>query len=66
VADEPRPPELARFLDALRLEGIRFQFAGMTAAILQGAPATTLDTDIWIDLQERQYVRALEIAKNTA
>lgn len=35
----------------------------MTAAILQGAPATTLDTDIWIDLPERQYVRVLEIAK---
>lgn len=36
----------------------------MTAAILQGVPASTLDTDIWIDLPERQYVQVLEIAKN--
>jgi hypothetical protein len=35
----------------------------MSAAILQGAPATTLDTDIWIDLPERQYLRVLEISK---
>lgn len=35
----------------------------MTAAILQGVPATTLDTDIWLELPERQYVRALDIAK---
>jgi len=31
----------------------------MSAAILQGVPATTLDTDIWIDLPERQYVKVL-------
>ena len=35
----------------------------MTAAILQGVPATTLDTDIWLELPERQYVKALDIAK---
>lgn len=34
----------------------------MSAAILQGTPATTIDTDIWLDLPERQYVRALDIA----
>jgi hypothetical protein len=28
----------------------------MSAAILQGVPATTLDTDIWIDLPPRQYI----------
>ena len=26
-------------------------------------PATTLDTDIWLELPERQYVKALDIAK---
>lgn len=36
----------------------------MTAAILQGVPATTLDTEIWIDLPEREYVQVLDIAKN--
>ena len=35
----------------------------MTAAILQGVPATTLDTDIWLELPERRYVKALDIAK---
>jgi hypothetical protein len=35
----------------------------MSAAILQGTPATTLDTDIWIDLPERQSVRVLNVAQ---
>jgi len=35
----------------------------MTAAILQGVPATTLDTDIWLELPERRYVKALDISK---
>ncbi|MDX2079740.1 MAG: hypothetical protein SFU53_03060 [Terrimicrobiaceae bacterium] len=29
----------------------------MSAAILQGVPATTLDTDIWVAIPERQFVR---------
>jgi hypothetical protein len=33
----------------------------MSAAILQGCPATTLDTDLWIDLPPRQYIRVLEL-----
>jgi hypothetical protein len=33
----------------------------MSAAILQGVPATTTDTDIWVDLPERQYVRLLDL-----
>ncbi len=33
----------------------------MTAAILQGVPATTLDADLWIDLPERQYIRVLNL-----
>jgi hypothetical protein len=35
----------------------------MSAAILQGVPATTLDTDIWIDLPERQYVKVLALCR---
>jgi hypothetical protein len=34
---------------------------GMSAAILQGVPATTTDTDIWVDLPERRYVRLLKL-----
>jgi hypothetical protein len=33
----------------------------MSAAILQGVPATTLDTDIWIDLPARQYMRVINL-----
>ena len=36
---------------------------GMSAAILQGVPATTLDTDIWIDLPSRQYMRVLNVCR---
>lgn len=35
----------------------------MSGAILQGVPATTLDTDIWIDLPPRQYIRILNLCQ---
>ena len=35
----------------------------MSGAILQGVPATTLDTDIWVDLPSRQYVRVLNLCR---
>lgn len=35
----------------------------MAAAILQGVPATTLDTDIWLDLPVRQYMRTLDLCR---
>lgn len=35
----------------------------MGAAILQGVPATTLDTDLWIDLPPRQYIRVLNLCR---
>ncbi len=35
----------------------------MSGAILQGVPATTLDTDIWIDLPARQYMRVLNLCR---
>jgi len=50
---------LARLIHTLGEEKIRFQIAGMSGAILQGVPATTLDTDIWVDLPPRQYMRVL-------
>jgi hypothetical protein len=33
----------------------------MSAAILQGVIVSTLDTDIWVDLPERQYVRLMNL-----
>ena len=35
----------------------------MSAAILQGVPATTLDTDLWIDLPPREYIRILNVCQ---
>ena len=34
----------------------------MSSAILQGVPATTLDTDLWIDVPERQYLRLVKLS----
>ena len=34
----------------------------MNAAILQGVPATTLDTDIWVDVPEREYMRLINFS----
>ncbi len=33
----------------------------MSAAVLQGVIVSTIDTDIWVDLPERQYVRLMNI-----
>jgi hypothetical protein len=54
---------LARLIHALKQEKIRFQVVGMSAAILQGCPATTLDTHLWIDLPPRQYIRVLRLCQ---
>ena len=35
----------------------------MSGAILQGVPATTLDTDIWMDLPPRQHMRVLNLCR---
>lgn len=35
----------------------------MSGAILQGVPATTLDTDFWIDLPSRQDIRVLNLCR---
>jgi hypothetical protein len=34
----------------------------MTAAVLQGAPVTTFDVDLWIDLPRRDYMRVMNVA----
>ena len=49
VEDARELSPLAELVHAFVAESIRFQVAGMSAAILQGVPATTLDTDLWIE-----------------
>jgi len=61
VADARELSPLPRLVQSLAEEGIRFQMVGMSAAIIQGVPVTTLDTDIWVDLPERQYIRLLNL-----
>jgi hypothetical protein len=46
----PEVSPISRLAEAFRAEKMRFIVVGMTAAILQGSPATTLDVDLWIDL----------------
>jgi len=63
VENARKPSPLARLIHTLEQEKIRFKIAGMSGAILQGVPATTLDTDIWIDLPSRQYIRILNLCR---
>jgi predicted nucleotidyltransferase len=48
---------------ALHKKKIRFLIVGGAAAVLHGAPVSTFDADIWVDLPERQYVRILAIGQ---
>jgi predicted nucleotidyltransferase len=56
---------VARLLEALEAEDIRFMLIGMSAAIVQGVMETTLDVDLWMDLPSRQYMRVQNIARKT-
>jgi hypothetical protein len=51
-------------MGALGAEKIRFQLIGMSAAILQGVPVTTIDVDLWIDLPPREYMRTINVARS--
>src|SRR5580765_4996069 len=57
TANARRSSPLARLIQSLGQEKIRFQVVGMTAAIYQGVMINTMDTDIWVDLPTRQYMR---------
>jgi hypothetical protein len=49
-------------MGALGTEKIKFLLIGMSAAIVQGVPGSTIDVDLWINLPERQYMRPIRIA----
>ena len=55
---------VARLLEALEAEKIRYMLIGMSAAIVQGVMETTMDVDFWIDLPARQYMRAQNVARS--
>ena len=61
MANSQQRTPLARLILALREEKIRFIIVGMSAAVIQGAPVVTFDTDIWLDLPPRQYMRAANL-----
>jgi hypothetical protein len=64
MAKKRQLPPIAQLFEALDKEKIRFQIVGMSAALLQGVPGSTLDTDLWIDLGERKYLKVLGICKS--
>src|ERR1035437_10083663 len=58
----PQPhSSLARLILALSAEKIRLVIVGMSAAVIQGAPVVTFDTDIWLDLPAREYMRSANL-----
>ena len=61
MADAPELSSIARLIHALGEEKIRLIVVGTTAAVLQGVPITTFDTDLWIGLPERQYMRVINL-----
>jgi hypothetical protein len=62
-ADARQSSPLARLIQSLGQEKIRFQIVGMTAAVYQGVMLNTMDTDIWVDLPARQYIRLWNIIR---
>ena len=61
MANPQSDASLAHLILALRAEKIRFVIVGMSAAVIQGAPVVTFDTDIWLDLPAREYKRAANL-----
>jgi hypothetical protein len=61
MAHARRLSPIVRLIQSLGKEEIRFQVVGMSAAILQGVIVTTIDTDLWVDLPERQYIRLMNL-----
>jgi hypothetical protein len=64
MATQRKLHPVARLLEALETEDIRFMLIGMSAAIVQGVMETTLDADFWVDLPPRQYMRVQNIARS--
>ena len=46
------------FLQALNALGVRYLIVGMGAALLEGAPGTTQDLDLWFGLIDGERLRA--------
>ncbi len=64
MATQRKLHPVARLLEALEAEKIRYMLIGMSAAIVQGVMETTMDVDIWVDLPSRQYMRVQNIARS--
>ena len=63
MATQRKLHPVARLLEALEAEKIRYMLIGMPAAIVQGVMGTTLDVDVWSDLPRRQYRRVQNLAR---
>lgn len=61
AAPPPFTDRETAFLTALLEEGVEFLVVGPAAAALQGAPAVTVDIDLWFaDLSDRRISNALK------
>jgi hypothetical protein len=48
-ASHPLTDEEAEFLRALEERGVRYLVVGMSAALMQGVPGSTIDIDLWFE-----------------
>ena len=64
MATDAAVPSLAPLFEALEREKVQWLIAGMSAAVLQGVPYSTLDTDIWINLPSRKYIRMTNLCRS--
>ena len=55
---------LGAFLEALEKEKIDCILIGMMAAVEQGAPMSTIDYGLWVDLPSRQYMKFVTIVRH--
>ncbi len=57
-------PAQIEFLAALNEHKVRFIVVGLSSAVLQGAPVSTQDVDLWIEnLGSEEFLRAIKLAK---
>jgi hypothetical protein len=63
MANECELSPLARLVGALTEEKIEIMLIGMSAAVVQGVPGSTIDVDLWVNLPARQYMRVMNVCR---
>ena len=63
-SERPASPNLSEILERLLAEGIDFILVGGLAAVIQGAPVTTMDVDIVHNKSSENVVKLLAFLKS--